>query len=158
MDLSRFGVSMEHELAEMLDRLVDRQGYANRSEALRAMVRKELAHHGEDDDDREVAGIVTLLYPAGTVLKRRPTAGYPSISIAANLQLHLKDSVCLKLIVVQGLASQVREWAGEITSQRGIVGELTVVASDGVFDVFADSGQRPGASSGGRASSGGVHG
>ena len=139
MELSRFGVSMEHDLVALLDRLVERQGYANRSEALRAMVRKELAHSSEEGDDREVAGIVSLIYPTGTVLKRRPTDGYPSISISANLQLHLKDNVCLKTIVVQGRASEVRLWAGELVSQRGVLGELKLVASEELFEAFADS-------------------
>jgi CopG family nickel-responsive transcriptional regulator len=38
-DLSRFGVSAEDELLQRFDALINNQGYANRSEALRDLMR-----------------------------------------------------------------------------------------------------------------------
>lgn len=41
-DLARFGVSLEQELLDDFDELCRRRGYANRSEALRHCIRREL--------------------------------------------------------------------------------------------------------------------
>ena len=41
-ELSRFGVSAEEELLQNFDRLINLQGYANRSEALRDLMRDAL--------------------------------------------------------------------------------------------------------------------
>lgn len=138
MDILRFGVSMERELVEKLDTRAAADGYANRSAALRALVRKELAHQVPSDDLREVAGIVTLLYPYGRRMSECPIASFPTLTIAANLQLHVHGNICLKLIVVQGSAADVHGWARTVTTQRGVLGELKVVATEDVYSVLGD--------------------
>ncbi|MEE9455996.1 MAG: ribbon-helix-helix protein, CopG family, partial [bacterium] len=40
---SRFGVSLAEELLREFDRLIDRKGYASRSEAIRDLIRNYLA-------------------------------------------------------------------------------------------------------------------
>jgi CopG family transcriptional regulator, nickel-responsive regulator len=137
MSLVRFGVSMEEELVTLLDDLARREQYANRSEALRSLVRRRLAQEaappGRDrEDQRTVAGIVTLLYPYDRTLLRAPLAPFPTLRIAANLQLHLQDQVCLKMLVVQGAASEVHQWAQPVVAQKGVVGNLSVVATEDV--------------------------
>ncbi|TVR05834.1 MAG: ribbon-helix-helix protein, CopG family [Spirochaetaceae bacterium] len=141
MQLSRFGVSMEQELVDHLDALVQQRGYANRSEALRAMVRRELAHETSDgtvpgDHEREIAALISLVYPYGFTLKRCPTDPYPSLEITANLQLHLRGNVCLKLLVVQGRSGEVRAWARELTAQKGVTANYQEVASQEIYEVL----------------------
>lgn len=139
MQVSRFGVSMEQELVDHLDRLVDARGYANRSEAIRAMVRRELVGGGEGSEDQETAALISLVYPYGVVLKRFPTGAYPSLEITANLQLHLRGSVCLKLLVVQGTAADVRTWARALTSQKGVTASYQEVASEHIYSVLGQA-------------------
>ncbi len=126
MPLTRFGVSMEHELVELLDELVEREGYTNRSEALRSMVRKELARTVPKDDTQEIAGIITLIYRYGHKRKEAPTVKYPSLKITANLQVHLQDDICQKIITVQGSAR-------DVITQRNVIGSLTVAASQEMY-------------------------
>lgn len=126
----RFGVSMEEELVTLLDDLVDREQYANRSEALRSLVRDKLARGEGREDDRPVAGIVTLIYPWNRTLIRAPVAPFPSIRIFSNLQLHLQDDICLKVLVVQGKSGEVRQWARPVVAQKGVVGSISVVATE----------------------------
>jgi CopG family transcriptional regulator, nickel-responsive regulator len=145
MSLVRFGVSMEEELVQLLDELADREGYDNRSEALRSLVRKELARDSGPGDDRQVAGIVSLLYPYGRRLVDAPVAAYPSLQITANLQLHLQGNVTLKILVIQGTGAEVHAWARRVVSQRGVLGELSVVATEEVYTALAGGGGEPGA-------------
>ena len=141
MQLSRFGVSMEQELVDHLDALVRQRGYANRSEALRALIRRELAQTpttdaAPQDDERDVAALISLVYPYGFTLKRCPTDSFPSLEITANLQLHLRGNVCLKLLVVQGRAGEVRGWARELTAQKGVTANYQEVASQAIYEVL----------------------
>lgn len=137
MSLVRFGVSMEEELVTLLDDLARRERYANRSEALRSLVRNKLAQDSDPEDDRPVAGIVTLLYAYDKKLLRAPIAPFPSLKISANLQLHLEDSVCLKVLVVQGSSREVHRWAQPVVAQKGVVGNLSVVATEEVYDALS---------------------
>ncbi|MEX2445007.1 MAG: ribbon-helix-helix protein, CopG family [Alkalispirochaeta sp.] len=141
MQLSRFGVSMERELVDHLDTLAQRRGYANRSEALRAMVRHELSHvspgdAGPDSDDREIAVLISLVFPYGFSLKRCPIEPFPSLGVTANLQLHLKGNVSLKLLVVQGRAGEVRSWAQGLTSQKGVTAHYQEIATQEIYEVL----------------------
>ena len=63
MNLSRFGVSIEENLLADFDRLIERKGYANRSEAIRALIRNLLLDtQVEEDPQAEVIGTLTLVY------------------------------------------------------------------------------------------------
>ena len=75
-------------------------------------------------DAQSIAGVITLIYKYGRSLPRVATDGYPSIHIASNLQLHLSGDVCIKVIVVQGTANEVRAWAARLISARGVLGHL----------------------------------
>ncbi|MBR5150316.1 MAG: ribbon-helix-helix protein, CopG family, partial [Bacteroidaceae bacterium] len=43
MTLKRFGVSLEEELLDELDKYVERNGFSNRSQAIRFLVEKNVA-------------------------------------------------------------------------------------------------------------------
>ena len=137
MSLVRFGVSMEEELVTLLDELARRERYANRSEALRSLVRDKLAQDADPGDERPVAGIVSLLYPYDKKLLRAPVSPFPSLRISANLQLHLQDDICLKVLVVQGTGSEVHRWAQPVVAQKGVVGNLSVVATEDVCNTLS---------------------
>ncbi len=133
MGLTRFGVSMEQELVEMLDELVDREGYDNRSEALRSLVKKEIVRSVPEDDTREIAGIVSLIYRYGHKRKEVPTDDFPSLRITANLQVHLHNDICQKVITLQGSGRDVTGWARSVISQKGVIGGLTIVATEEIY-------------------------
>ena len=61
-ELVRFGVSLERNLLTAFDRHSERKGFANRSEALRHCIRRELAEEIVSDPDAPVAGVLTLVY------------------------------------------------------------------------------------------------
>ncbi|HRH44358.1 MAG TPA: ribbon-helix-helix protein, CopG family, partial [Pyrinomonadaceae bacterium] len=63
-DLTRFGISAEEELLKRFDDLIGKQGYANRSEAFRDLMRDALvkSHLEEGAENGEVVGSLTLVY------------------------------------------------------------------------------------------------
>ena len=61
MALKRFGVSLEDDLLDQLDRYVQENGYANRSQAIRFLIEKNLAER-KWQCNHIVAGTVVLLF------------------------------------------------------------------------------------------------
>jgi metal-responsive CopG/Arc/MetJ family transcriptional regulator len=57
MNTARFGVSMDGELLERLDRLVKRKRYPNRSEAIRDLVRGALVEEEWDSPKDNAIGV-----------------------------------------------------------------------------------------------------
>ncbi len=138
-DTVRFGVSMEKSLVEVLDRLSTEQGYGNRSQMLRSLVRQEVVRSGAAADDGEVAGVLTLVYRYGTRLRRVSTDDYATLRIVANTQLHLDDAVCLKVMILTGTGGEVRSWAKPLITQRGVVGKLNISATEELYRELSGS-------------------
>ncbi|NMC43317.1 MAG: ribbon-helix-helix protein, CopG family, partial [candidate division Zixibacteria bacterium] len=59
--LVRFGVSLEAELLKKFDGLVQKRGYASRSDAFRDLIRRELVEERWQDGG-EIAGAITIVY------------------------------------------------------------------------------------------------
>ena len=129
-ELVRFGVSMDRELVESLDRIVEIDHYPNRSEAIRGLVRQELLRHGEIDPQCDVIAIVQLIFHYSVSISRNPIDRYPSLRIITNLQQHIQKEICMKILVVSGKYDEVRSWAHELSNQRQVIGNVTIAATD----------------------------
>ncbi len=129
----RFGVSMDSEMVELLDRFTIEQGHENRSETIRSLVRQALVETNSGDADPEIIGTVTLLYHHSTRLPRVLVENYPSVQITANIQLHADTDIRIKVLVVRGRGSEVHAWAQKLLSSKKIIGKLAVTATDELF-------------------------
>lgn len=127
--VSRFGVSMEPELLTAFDALAERRGYANRSEAIRDLVRAALVEEEWAEGDRPVIGTVTLAYDhhahdLAQVLMDLQHDYHDSI--VCTTHVHMDAHNCLEVIIVRGAAAVVREIGERLVSTRGVKhGRLT---------------------------------
>jgi CopG family nickel-responsive transcriptional regulator len=126
----RFGVSMDSDLAAMLDTMTREKGHPNRSRTIRELVRQELIGSRAGEGEQEVLGTLTLLYHYGTSLPKVSVKPFPSVKITANLQLHADEEICVKVLVIQGKGKEVHAWAQKLLSGRKIIGKLTIAATD----------------------------
>ena len=131
--IARFGVSLSRSLLKELDRMVEQQGYKNRSLAIGDMVRDRLVDHRQEIADSEVAGTVTLVYDHHrphvqetlTDLQHKQGA-----TIISSLHVHLDRDNCLEVLVVRGRASIVRSVAEHLIAVRGVKhGKLTLTST-----------------------------
>ena len=60
--LKRFGVSLEDDLLEQFDGLCEKQGYTNRSEAIRDLIRNALIKKEWLEGNLETTGVVIIVY------------------------------------------------------------------------------------------------
>ena len=61
-ETTRFGVSIGGDLLEKFDLLIEDQGYLNRSEAIRDLIRNRLAEEQIAEPDSPAMGSLTLVY------------------------------------------------------------------------------------------------
>ncbi len=124
-DLLRFGVSAEEELLQNFDRLISSQGYANRSEALRDLMRDAIVKSRLDEapETGEVLGSLTLVYDhhASDLADKMNALQHDYFNfIVSVLHVHISRDDCLEVIVLRGEIKQVRLLADALLSLKGV--------------------------------------
>ena len=129
MSVKRFGVSLEEELLDSLDRLVTRHHFPNRSQAIRFLVRKYDVEE-QWDRDMEVAGALVLIYDhhKRDIQKQMTTLQHNyHCLIMSSQHIHLDRDICLETIAVKGKASKLVKLADKLKAVKGIRhGELVM--------------------------------
>lgn len=133
MAIVRFGVSLEEELLEALDKYVEDNLFKNRSQAIRYLINKSLVAE-KWDNDAIVAGSITLVFDhhrRELVNKLTNIQHNFHDNILSSLHFHLEHDLCMEIIAVKGTASTLTELANSLISVKGIEhGKLTMTKAD----------------------------
>jgi CopG family nickel-responsive transcriptional regulator len=128
--LIRFGVSMESDLLAQFDQLIARRSYANRSEALRDLVRGTIVEDQWQRGTSKTVGVVCLVYDheMGDVGHKLTHIQHQSqIQIVSSMHVHLDGHNCLETIVLRGKPSEIQHTADHLISLRGVkLGKLVL--------------------------------
>lgn len=121
--LIRFGVSLDEQLLESFDAMCERRGCANRSEALRDLIRKALIEDAWDSGQGEAAGTLTLVYDhhKNDVTRKLVNAQHDDHDcIIATLHAHLDHHNCLEVLLLKGDPARIRLLADRLIAIRGV--------------------------------------
>jgi CopG family nickel-responsive transcriptional regulator len=133
--MERVTATMEPELLAALDAHVQARGYANRSEALRDLVRDGLSRARTEDAAGGASCIATLSYvydhSARALAQRLAQAQHDRHDLTiASLHVHLDHHACLEVAVLRGPTAEVQRLAEQLTVERGVQhGALHLVPS-----------------------------
>lgn len=132
-ELVRFGISMDRELLERFDQEIVSGNYANRSEAIRDLIRNQLVESEWSEEDAEVAGTITLVYDHHVRglndLLLEVQHQYHNLIISV-MHVHLTHDNCLEVMVLRGPARTAREVAGRLLGVKGVKhGKLTITST-----------------------------
>lgn len=122
-DLVRFGVAMERALLAEFDRRITAQGYENRSEALRDLVRADLTRAAWDEGALVAATLTVVYAPEVRELVARISeleerhAG----SVVSSLLVRLDERRLLQVMVLKGRGAALSELAGQIAGVKGVL-------------------------------------
>ena len=122
-DVTRFGVSLEEKLLKRFDRLIERKGYANRSEAIRDLIRESLVREQWEIGAEEAVGTITLVYNHETreLADRLTDLQHEHYEeIVSTLHVHLDPHHCLEVLVLRGRASDLKAIADRLIGTRGV--------------------------------------
>jgi len=134
MEVKRFGVSLEKDLFDALDSFVKKHKFSNRSQAIRFLIRNNLAEQ-KWKLNQKVAGCIVLVYDhhkrdllsKSTDLQHK----YQDLVLAAQ-HVHLDHHNCLETIAVKGQAKRLAELADKLIALKGIKhGKLVMSVASG---------------------------
>ncbi|MBV6417059.1 MAG: Nickel-responsive regulator [Steroidobacteraceae bacterium] len=131
--MQRVTISLDDELARAFDRLIAQQGYENRSEAVRDLIRRRLDREALDQGPRgHCVASLSYVYnhharDLAERLAERQHAHHDLV--VATMHVHLDHENCLESAVLQGPVKSVRALAASLTAEPGVRhGNLNLVA------------------------------
>ncbi|MFA4964980.1 MAG: nickel-responsive transcriptional regulator NikR [Thermoleophilia bacterium] len=122
-NLVRFGVSIDERLLGSYDELIAGKDYGNRSEALRDLIRGALVEDQWELGDAEAVGTVTLVYDHHSRdLADKLTEHQHSHheEIVSTLHVHLDADHCLEVVVLRGVARDLKRIADGLIGTKGV--------------------------------------
>jgi CopG family nickel-responsive transcriptional regulator len=123
-ELVRFSVTMEADLLARFDALVARRGTrANRSEAVRDLVRDALVENAVERPDTEIAGTITMVFDhhASDLSDRLNAIQHQFIhEIVSTVHVHLDSCNCLEVVVLRGASARIRAIADTLLGTKGV--------------------------------------
>ena len=122
MGLVRFGVSLDKNLLEKFDHLIENKNYTNRSEAFRDLIRQELVKK-EWEAGEEVAGTITIIYDhhqRELATKLMDIQHDHGKNIISTQHIHLDHHNCMEIIAVRGSAKEAQKLADMLKAVRGV--------------------------------------
>ena len=116
-ELIRFGVSIDQNLLENYDKFIGGRGYANRSEALRDLIRDALIQQRIDAESETIAlGSLTLVYDHHARIFNLPQEMSRiqhdfHETILSVMHLHVTHDDCMEIIALRGITREIVELA-----------------------------------------------
>jgi CopG family nickel-responsive transcriptional regulator len=131
----RLGVSLEPALLALLDRWVRERNSPSRSDAIRALIRKELSDRTLADPDSDALGVVALLYrhEAPNVLRRLTSAEHRwGDHIRSTTHVHLEGDACAEVVVLLGKRREVDQATQDLRGVKGVLEGGSIVTTPAV--------------------------
>ena len=133
-ELVRFSVTAPDDLLRRFDEQIARRGdVANRSEAVRDLIRTSIAKEQMRTPDEHVIGSLTMIYDhhTGDLTRRLDEVQHDyTDEIVSTMHVHLDHHNCLEILALKGRGERVYELADRRLGLRGVKhGELTCAAT-----------------------------
>ncbi len=131
-ELSRIGVAIDSDLLTRFDKFIGRQGYTNRSEAFRDLIRDRLVTAAVESPESPAVGTITLIYDHHSRLlpeKLMDLQHEHHDVIIATTHAHLDHDTCLEVIVVKGVSRRLQKVADLLIGTKGVQHGRLVMSS-----------------------------
>ena len=134
--LERLTISIDSELVQAFDALIQKKGYENRSEAVRDLIREELRADRLSAADYRGSAVACLSYVYNhdqfRLATRLVAAQHHQHHLSrATMHVHLDNHECMEVSILEGQAAAVRRFADDVIAERGVRhGQLNIVATE----------------------------
>src|SRR6202012_465659 len=123
MRMQRLTITIDDDLVAEMDEFISERGYANRSEAIRDLLRSGLQQlNAEATGSRNCIATLSYLYdPAERELPKRLTKDFHDHHDLAQttLHVHVDHDSCLEVTVLKGRGAEVKAFADHVIAERG---------------------------------------
>lgn len=133
--MERFTISLDEKLARQFDELIRQQGYRNRSEAVRDMLRQRLeSERLRAEDAPYCTASVSYVYNhhERDLAARLTNLQHDHHDLTlSTMHVHLDHDNCLETVILRGPTAHVRSFAESLIAERGVRhGQLNLVPVD----------------------------
>ena len=122
--MERVTISLDEDLLEQFDVYMERKGYANRSEAVRDLLREGLdAHRLATEPGAHVVGCLSYMFNhhQRELSQRLTKAQHENHDLVrSTLHVHLDHDNCLEVAVIEGHVGDVRRFAEATMAETGV--------------------------------------
>jgi len=121
--VERIGISLDKALLEQFDRLIEARGVANRSEAIRDLIRDSLVQDLWAKENREAVAAVVIVYDHHSHDLGHRIADIQHQNhraVVSTLHVHLDAHNCLEVILLRGTAREIESMGHSIIGARGV--------------------------------------
>jgi len=132
-DLVRVSLSIEAPLFERLEEMVKEEGYDNRSEFIRDLIRDRLVQE-QWESTQESLGTVTLIYDhhaRGLSERLTDLQHHFHGAVLATTHIHLDSRFCAEMIMLRGQAGRIKELTDQMKREKGVLHAKLAVSSTG---------------------------
>ncbi len=133
--MDRFTISLDAELASNFDALINLKGYANRSEAVRDLIRQALesSSHSSGKSKHAVA-VVSYVYNhhEKTMAERITNTHHEHHDlVVSSTHVHLDHDNCMEAVFLKGKTDEVTKFADRLTAMAGVRhGSMNLISAD----------------------------
>ena len=135
--LERVGISLEKDLLSAYDQLIAGQGYSNRSEAIRDLIRQQLSRQQLENPKAQAVGAAIIVYDhhaaklADSLIELQHSHTHShQTQIISSMHVHLDEDNCLEIIVLKGQVSEINHIGEHIISMKGVkLGRIHLVTT-----------------------------
>jgi CopG family transcriptional regulator, nickel-responsive regulator len=145
--MQRVTITLDDDLMNDLDRIIELRGYQNRSEAIRDLARAGMEQVRQDThQDRDCVAAVVYVYDheARDLAKRLVQTFHHHHDMAhATLHVHLDHESCMEVTVLKGRSRDVRHCAEHVIAERGVRhGRMVLIPVEVADEVHAHGDKR----------------
>ena len=122
-NIERVGVSLDKTLLSEFDTLIGKQGYTNRSEAIRDLIRDSLSKEQLTNPSASaVAGVFLVYDHHSTKLSDKLVKLQHShlLHVITSVHVHLDHDNCLEVIILKGKVREIEKLANNIAALKGV--------------------------------------
>jgi len=121
--VERIGVSLDKKLLSMFDQLIVKQGYANRSEAIRDLIRNRLSEEQLANPASQATAGVFLIYDHHAAKLSQKLVDLQHnylLQVITSTHVHLDHDNCLEVIILKGKVKEIEKLGNSIASLKGV--------------------------------------
>lgn len=121
--LARFGVSINKDLLDKFDGLIEDQQYPTRSKAIEDLINYYITNETLSNDSISVIGTINIIYDhhKRELLKKLTDIQHDFQELIVSSQhIHVSHNDCFEIIIVKGLKKEVERLFSRIKSIKGI--------------------------------------
>jgi len=132
--VDRIGVSLEKKLLSGFDKLITKQGYPSRSEAIRDLIRQCLSGERLSDPSSKAVAAVFVIYDHHSTKLMQELVGMQHshlLQTICSMHVHLDTHDCMEIIVLKGQVGEINKTGENILSLKGVkLGKVNIIATE----------------------------